>query len=109
MKFNMCVVLVTAPSGIISKRLAEKILKSRTAACVNIISNISSFYWWNNKIEKGRESLLVIKSRASLFSKLEKIIKTHHPYDVPEIIALPIMKGSTAYLNWISHETSNKK
>lgn len=95
------VVLVTAPNNSQAKRIANFLLKEKLAACVNIISKVDSFFWWQGKIDKAKEVMLVIKSKKRLFSKLIKAVKSKHPYDVPEIIALPIISGSKDYLNWI--------
>ena len=94
-------VLVTIPTEVQAKKLAAFLLSQKLAACVNIIPKIESFFWWQKKIDKAKESLLVIKTQKKLFDKLAKTIKANHPYDVPEIIALPIILGNKDYLNWI--------
>lgn len=100
-----CVVFVTAPAGAASRQVADHLLKKRLAACVNTVPAVASRYWWKGKIESARESLLIIKTRSSLFPKLIREVRRVHPYSVPEIIALPILKGSAAYLAWLSAET----
>jgi periplasmic divalent cation tolerance protein len=87
-------------------RLAELAVKQRLAACVQVIGPIRSTYWWQGKIEDGEEWLCLMKTGRDLYEALEKAIKSIHPYDEPEIIALPIVDGSEGYLHWIKKETS---
>lgn len=84
--------------------LARALLESRLAACVNIIPQIQSFYWWKEKIESAHEYLLVIKTSADLFDQVRDSIHAKHSYDVPEVIAVPITAGSAAYLEWLTRE-----
>lgn len=95
------VVFVTVASRKEAKQISRKILEKKLAACVNIISSISSQYWWKGKIDSSKEFLLIIKTKKELFSKLKDSIKKVHSYTVPEIIALPIVSGNVEYLNWI--------
>ncbi len=105
MKNIYCLVTITAPQGIASKKLATLILKRRLAACVNIVPLVQSHYWWKGKLESARESLLIVKTQSALVKSLMTFVKRNHPYDVPEIIALPIKAGLADYLKWISKET----
>ena len=89
-----------------AKEIAKVVVKARLAACVNIISQVTSIYTWKEKIEEDHESLLIIKTRKDLFPQLEEKIKAVHSYDVPEIIWLPIQQGHQPYLNWISEVTT---
>jgi len=82
--------------------LAEKIVGGRLAACVNVIAGISSHYVWKGKKTRNREALLVIKTTGAKLGKLTRFIEQNHPYEVPEIIALPFSRGSRAYLRWLS-------
>ena len=100
-------VLSTASSEKEARKLAQILLDRRLAACVNILPRIESHYWWRGRKEKAREALLLIKTQSSAFKKLEKIIRKHHSYSVPEIIALPILKGSRPYLDWLSREVGS--
>ncbi|RMD46796.1 MAG: divalent-cation tolerance protein CutA [Aquificota bacterium] len=102
------VIFITVPSLDIGKQIAEKLIKEKLAACVNITSKVNSIYFWQGNIEKDDEFLLIIKSRKDRFEKLEKAVKTLHPYSVPEIIAMPLILGSGDYLNWIN-ETLDRK
>jgi periplasmic divalent cation tolerance protein len=94
------VILITAPQKN-TKDIAEVLLQEKLVACVNIIEEISSMYWWQGKIEKDKEGLLILKTKEELIDKLIERVKEIHPYTVPEIIALPIIKGNNDYLNWI--------
>jgi len=102
------VVLVTVTSKAEAEKISKALLKKKLAACVNIVSGITSFFNWKGKIEKSNELLLVIKTRESLFKKLEKEVKANHSYTVPEIIALPILEGSKKYMGWLNSELSKK-
>jgi periplasmic divalent cation tolerance protein len=86
-------------------RIASSVVNKRVAACAQILGPIHSTYWWKGKVEEAGEWLLMMKTRKALFSSLEKEIRAVHPYEVPEIIALPIVAGSASYLEWIQDET----
>jgi periplasmic divalent cation tolerance protein len=101
------VVFVTVPSEETGKKIARKVIEERLAACVNITAEITSVYWWEDEIQEDNERMLIIKTKSQLFDKLQETVKTHHPYSVPEIIALPMVKGFAPYLNWINQETSS--
>ena len=98
-------VLVTASGGEEAQLIADKLLAERKAACVNIVSGVNSFFWWGNKVDSAREVLLLIKSKKSLLPDVIKLVKANHNYEVPEIIALPIVGGNPDYLEWIGKET----
>ncbi|ADC89519.1 CutA1 divalent ion tolerance protein [Thermocrinis albus DSM 14484] len=95
-----CVVLITVPPDR-ADQLAHLIVEKKLGACVNVVPEVRSLYWWKGNMEKDRESLLVVKTSFSLFPQLLKEVKENHPYTVPEIIALPIVAGNPDYLNWI--------
>ena len=97
---DFIVVLVTSPSLEEAERLALSLLEEKLAACVNV-TPVASFFRWEGKTCKESERLLIIKSRGSLFETLEKRVRELHSYDVPEIIALPIVAGSERYLQWM--------
>lgn len=103
-KERYIVVFVTSPRKSY-KRITRKIVELKLAACVNIIEGIRSRYFWEGKICEDKEVLLIIKTKGSLFSKLMEEIKKLHPYKVPEIISLPILKGNREYLSWIKQST----
>lgn len=100
------VVLVTAPDLKTARSLAKKVLKKRLAACANLIPKIESHYWWKNKIERGSEVLMVIKTTDSNLTRLEKLVVAEHPYDTPEFVVLPISRGSKKYLDWLAENCS---
>lgn len=88
-----------------AKRIAQEVVKKRLAACFQIVGPISSIYHWKGKVARSEEWLCLIKSRSELYKMIEKTIKEIHPYEVPEIIAVPIVKGSKDYLTWLKKET----
>ena len=76
-------------------------LEKRLIACANLIPEVESHYWWKGKIESGQEALLILKTRNSKLSSLEKLILAEHPYDTPEFLVLPLTKGTESYLHWL--------
>lgn len=100
MKNSFVTVFCTVPDAKTGRKIAKALVKSRLAACVNIISGINSIYIWNGKLCDDAENLLVIKTRNGLFGRLAEKIKQNHPYTTPEIICLPVIKGSREYLKW---------
>ncbi|MFH1094014.1 MAG: divalent-cation tolerance protein CutA [Candidatus Omnitrophota bacterium] len=98
------VVFVTVNSVKKAGVIAKELLSQKAAACVNTLG-IDSIFTWKSKIEKTKEILLIVKSRHKLFKKIEKIIRQFHSYEVPEIIALPIIAGHKPYLDWINENT----
>lgn len=98
---DQIVILSTCASDDEAQRLARKLLDERLCACVNVIPRIHSFFHWQGKVESGDESLLVIKSSRELFASVVSAIESVHSYEVPEVIALPIVDGSAKYLNWL--------
>ena len=95
------VVVSTCSSEEEAERLARMLVERRLAACVNVIPRVRSFYRWQGAIESADELLLVIKSSRELFAQLRDALAAGHSYEVPEIIAIPVVGGSEAYLNWI--------
>ncbi len=100
------VVLTTCDSEEQAARIARHLVEHRVAACVNIVPGMRSIYRWNGKIEDTSELLLVIKSRRDLFPRVRSEIEKGHTYEVPEIVALPIVEGSEGYLAWLDRELS---
>src|SRR3954454_12622467 len=92
---------VTAPDLKTARKLARAVLEPKLAACVNIIPKVESHYWWEGKLAKGSELLLVIKTTGSRVKVLQAAILKAHPYDTAEFIVLPIQTGSRRYLDWI--------
>src|SRR5512144_2104883 len=99
------IVLITAPKEEEAQRIAQDIVLSRLAACVNIVKDIRSIYRWKGKIEDEGEVLMIVKTRLDLFGNLKKRVKELHSYSVPEIIAVPLIEGSEEYLSWLKEET----
>jgi periplasmic divalent cation tolerance protein len=95
-------VLVTVPDLKTARRVAKACLEARTAACANIVPRLESHYWWQGKIERGNELLLLIKTTVPKLRALEKCVLANHPYDTPEFVVLPITSGNKRYLDWIA-------
>lgn len=95
------VVFITAADAEEARLIADVLLQQKKAACVNIVPGLSSLFWWRDKIDSAKESLLIVKTRASLLDEIVKLVKEIHSYDNPEVIALPIVGGSDDYLEWL--------
>ena len=108
-KSGYIVVLITTTEVAEARRIAKLLLEKRLAACVNIVSQVNSSYWWQGKIESGGESLLVVKTRESLLDTLVKAVRKVHSNEVPEIIALPVIGGNKDYLDWVGKETNHSE
>jgi periplasmic divalent cation tolerance protein len=106
---NECIqVVTTVEKREDAERIASIVVNKRVAACAQILGPIQSTYWWKGKVEQAGEWLVMMKTRQELYAALEKEIRAVHPYEVPEIIALPIVAGSASYLDWIQNETKKK-
>jgi periplasmic divalent cation tolerance protein len=99
------VVLITCGSEEEAMKIANALVEEHLAACVNLVSPIRSIYRWEGKIWDEKEWLLIIKTQKQRFEELEKKVKFLHSYSVPEIISLPIVEGSSSYLNWLEEMT----
>ena len=99
-------VLTTLPDHAAAQSLARALVTGRLAACVNIGAPVESMYHWQGEIETAREVPVTIKTRAPLYAQVETAIVAAHPYELPEIIAIPITHGLPAYLDWIDTETA---
>ncbi len=99
------VVLVTCGSEEEAGKIANALVEVHLAACVNLVSPIRSIYRWEGKVWDEKEWLLIIKTQKDRFEELEKKVKSLHSYSVPEIISLPILEGSSSYLNWLLEMT----
>ncbi len=98
------VVLTTCDSQEAAAGLARRLVEARVAACVNIVPGIQSVYHWQGRIEEAGEWLLVIKSSRGLFEDLQRELSAAHTYEVPEVLALPVIDGSAGYLDWLQRE-----
>ncbi len=108
MQENYCLVLCTCPDAEVAASLGEKIISERLAACVNIVPGVTSIYPWAAKVETATECLLLIKSRCDVYSDLEQFVIKHHPYELPEVIAVTLQHGSSSYLDWINQCLDSK-
>jgi periplasmic divalent cation tolerance protein len=95
------IVIVTTVSIEEAETIVQRLLEARLIACANIVGLVNSHFRWSGKIEKAEEYLILMKSRRDLFEKLSETVKALHSYEVPEILALPIVEGSKAYLGWL--------
>jgi periplasmic divalent cation tolerance protein len=98
-------IMTTTDSEEEATRLAQKLLQDRLVACVQIVSPVTSHYWWQGTLEQVTEWLCVIKTRGELLDTVVETLNHEHSYDTPEITATPIVGGSDRYLDWIRHET----
>lgn len=99
-------VLTNCPDEATANAIALALVEEKFAACVNILPRVQSVYRWQGAVESASEIPLLIKSTVGRYAELETAIRARHPYDVPEIIALPITQGLPAYLNWVATETA---
>ena len=99
------VVFVTASSWEEAEKIGKALVEKKLAACVNMVRDIRSIFYWKGKISDEREVLLIAKAKRKNFEKIEKEVKKMHSYEVPEIIALPILIGSKDYLDWVDKES----
>ena len=98
------VLFITTANAEEARRIADLLLKERKAACINIVPRVDSLFWWQGKVDSAKEALLIIKTRKPLLGKLIKKMRALHSYEVPEIIALPIIGGNSDYLDWLDKE-----
>jgi len=96
------IAFVTATSKGEARRIVEHLLEKRLIACANIYGSVESHFWWQGKIDKANEFLVLLKSDQKLFTKLSKAIKDMHSYDAPEILAVPVVEGFPPYLEWLN-------
>jgi len=102
------IVLVTSPAAE-APSLAKSLVEERLAACVNIVPGLRSYYRWEGQVEEDDEVLCILKTQAQLFEQLRQRLTELHSYEVPEIIALPIVAGNQPYLEWITASTAGKE
>lgn len=102
---NYIVIYITTSSVNEAKKIGRALVEEKLAACSNIISPIRSIYRWQGKICDDKEALMILKTKKKLFKQIVATVEELHSYDVPEIIALPIIEGSDKYLSWLKEET----
>lgn len=95
------VVLITSDNIEEADHIARVLLEKKKVACVNIVRGIDSYFWWEGRLDSARENLLIAKTKASLLPEIVDLVKKLHSYDVPEVIALPIIGGNQDYLEWL--------
>lgn len=101
---DVLVVLITCPPDR-AAALASLLVEARLAACVNLVANVQSVYRWKGSVQRDGETLLVVKTAIDRFETLKEFVLKHHPYEVPEVIALPVERGHASYLEWIVEST----
>jgi periplasmic divalent cation tolerance protein len=100
------IVLVTAPSREAAEELGELLIARRVAACVNVVGPITSIYRWAGEVSRDEEHLLLIKSTKARYAEVETLVRENHTYELPEVIALPVVAGLEPYLEWVRSETT---
>jgi periplasmic divalent cation tolerance protein len=106
---RFAIVLVTAPDAKIARTLAKAALEARLVACANLVPGIESHYWWEGKLDTSAEVLIIFKTQKTKLAALEKLILARHPYDTPEILALPLSAGTEKYVAWIDGSVDPKR
>ena len=98
-------IYITVGSVEEARNIGNKLVSDRLAACVNIIDNVSSMYWWEGEVQDDKEVILIAKTKESLVPELVEKIRSMHSYSCPCIVSLPILNGNRAFLNWVVEET----
>jgi periplasmic divalent cation tolerance protein len=98
---KLIVTFCTCPDKVTAEKIARILVEGKLAACVNILANVTSVYAWKGQVESSEEYLLIIKLPQAGYQALETAIRTYHPYELPEIIAVPVTNGLPEYINWI--------
>ena len=106
MKSAHLVVLCTTPNRDTAQKIADTLVGRKLCACVNVVGGVLSTFFWKSEVCREEEVLLIIKTSSSIYEELEQTIKEIHPYELPEIIALPIVAGDKEYLEWIDKNTN---
>ncbi|MEE8473890.1 MAG: divalent-cation tolerance protein CutA [Myxococcota bacterium] len=104
---DVCVVLITAPDGDTAAGIGRTLVEERLAACVNVVPGVRSLYRWQGSVREDVELLLFVKTRVDRMPALAARVRELHPYDVPEVLALPAVGGSEEYLDWVRSESSS--
>lgn len=107
MKYSL--VMVTAPEGEEAQILARYLLENKLCACVNVFRGVESYFWWEGRIDRAQERLLIIKTKKNLVQELIRQIRARHSYSVCEVIEIPILSGNKSYLDWIEESCTKKE
>ena len=99
------VVFATAPDDKSASLIAKEVVEKRVAACAQVLPEMTSYYWWEGKLESSTERMIIIKTTSDNLTELTTLIEKIHPYDVPEVVALEIRGGAEKYLRWVENET----
>jgi len=102
MNNDYIIVLVTTASKQEAEEIVQHLLGDKLIACGNIVGPVTSFFRWSGKVQRAKEFLVLMKTRRGLFQRLSDVVKTLHGYEVPEILAVPIVEGSKDYLDWLT-------
>ena len=103
-EFAYIVLFITTATAEEAQQISRVLLNERKVACVNIVPRVSSLFWWQDKLDSTQESLLIVKTKARLLDEIIRLVRETHSYDIPEIIALPIVGGNQDYLEWVDKE-----
>jgi periplasmic divalent cation tolerance protein len=109
MAIEVLLVLSTFPDRGTAQRIAEELVASRFAACANVASAVDSFYWWKGELETASEVVVFFKTTSEGYPNFERRLRSLHPYDVPEIVSIPITKGLPEYLRWVAENCAGEK
>ncbi len=109
MSENFQLVVTTCPTAESAQNIAKLLIEKQLAACVNVIPGVHSYYEWKGSLENTTEYMVMIKTRSDRFNELQMMITSAHPYELPEIISVPITAGSQAYLAWLDAQVSKSK
>jgi periplasmic divalent cation tolerance protein len=99
-------VISNLPNRDTAMKLARRLVEERLAACVNLLPGCTSVYRWDGALEEAQEIPVLIKTRAARYAEVEALIRSEHPYELPEIIAVPVVRGLPEYLDWVGEETA---
>jgi len=102
---EIVVAMCSCPDEAVAQQLASDLVRLRLAACVNIVPKIRSIYRWRDEVQDEGEALMIMKTTRVAYAELQSWLQQNHPYDVPEVLALPVQAGSADYLDWVLNET----
>ncbi len=102
---EVILVMTNLPDRASAQQMAQALIENRSAACINILAECASVYRWRGKMETASEVPLLIKTTRAAYPRLEACIRAHHPYELPEIVAVPVSDGLPGYLQWVTQET----